>query len=218
MAQLRADVRALLAGLPSREQALQQQRRNLVQFVADNRDAFDAMPYEPWTREPASPTGAEGLKFEVRASSNVPGLRGVFPRQPVRASSKVRRLLYYPGLLTTDKLYQSFHDQYYCPTGLGLPPLAYKEGGKTVDIVIIGDPTSLGALINDGKYQRDDGQCSDCKRMRRCCLRCCSRCLLSVCLLHPCRRGCQLRAQVVLQGARVTGDDRSSVRKAARVC
>lgn len=158
MAQSRADVRQLLTDLPSRGQALQRQRSNLVQFLADNKHEFDAMPYEPWTREPVNPSGAEGLQFEARASTQVPGLRGVFPLKLVRASSNPRRLLYYPGLLTTDKLYQSFYAQYYCPTGLELPPLAYEERGKKVTITIIGDPTSLGALINDGKYKHDDGQ------------------------------------------------------------
>jgi hypothetical protein len=128
-----------------------------VQFVADNQDAFAAMPYEPWTRMPANP-GPAGHQFSIRAST-VPGLRGVFLQQPLPASSQEVRLLYYPGLLVTNALYQSFYEQYYCPTGLGLPALAYTDAdGQLVKMVIIGDPTSAGALVNDGLYGRSDGQ------------------------------------------------------------
>ena len=163
MSQPRREIRELLAGLPSRHEALQQQRANLVQFVADNRAAFDAMPYEPWTVMTAANAAAEDKGFEVRAS-NLPGLRGVFPLQAIAASSTPRRILFYPGLLLPDSLYQSFYKAYYCPTGLELPPLAYYVDGKRVGITIVGDPTSKGALINDGVFRHDDGQhnCTHC--------------------------------------------------------
>jgi len=158
MAQPRADVRALLAGLPDRGEALKRQLANLVRFAADNADALDAMPYEPWTRAPPNDGAFKGLHFEVRAST-VRGLRGVFPLQPVPASEREQRLLYYPGLLVTTELFNEFSQEYYCPTGLELSSLGYKdENGQSVGIVIIGDPTSLGALINDGHYGRSDGQ------------------------------------------------------------
>ena len=56
-------------------------------------------------------------------------------------------------------LYETFSQQYYCPTGLEVPALSY-EGcdGEQVKMLIIGDPTSLGALINDGIEGRPDGQ------------------------------------------------------------
>jgi len=158
MAQPRAEARPLLAGLPDRGQALERQRDNLMEFVRNNQQAFDAMPYEPWTKVPSTP-GPKQLEFDVRASTVVPGLRGVFPRHLVPASLQEQRLLFYPGLLMTDRLYQSFFEQYYCPTGLELPPLAYQDSKEQpVGVVIVGDPTSAGALINDGRYGRDDGQ------------------------------------------------------------
>jgi hypothetical protein len=157
----RAESRPLLAGLPDRVEALKRQRANLVKFAAapEYADAFAAMPYEPWTSAPAQATGANGFHFEARASTHVPGLRGVFPRQPVPASSQEVRLLDYHGLLVTHSLFQAFYDQYYCPTGLELPPLRYKDkDGLTVGVVMLGDPTSMAALVNDGRYGQKNGQ------------------------------------------------------------
>lgn len=166
-------VRSLVAGLPTREQALQRQRDNLQQFADDNKQKFDAMPYEAWTSGPShSEVGcsSSGLAFEVRASKLVPGLRGVFPCQPVRSSSREQHLLNYYGMLLTDRLYESFYKQYYCPTGLELPPLAYNDGKRTVKVLILGDPTCLGALINDGRYGRNDGQSKQPQAVQSCLL------------------------------------------------
>ena len=157
MAQPVQEHRALLAGLPDRREALERQRANLVQFVDDNAEAFAAMPYEPFTRVPSN-VCAGGLQFDVRAST-LRGLRGVYPHQPVPASSQEVRLLYYPGLLVTNALYEAFYARYYCPTGLELPALKYQDAhGNAVGVVIIGDPTCMGALVNDGRYGRSDGK------------------------------------------------------------
>jgi hypothetical protein len=60
-------------------------------------------------------------------------------------------VLYYPGLLVTAPLLEKFNEQYYCPTALRLPSLDYKAGnGPRVEMLIIGDPTSPGAIVNDG--------------------------------------------------------------------
>jgi hypothetical protein len=161
MAQPPAEARPLLAGLPDRGKALQRQRANLVAFANDpaNAEAFAAMPYEKWTTVPADADGANGLQFEARASTLVPGLRGVFPCQPVPASPQEVRLLSYHGLLVTHALYQSFYEKFYCPTGLEVPALQFKgENGRSVGVTLIGDPTALAALINDGRYGRKDGQ------------------------------------------------------------
>ena len=161
MAQPPTEARPLLAGLPDRGKALQRQRANLVAFANDpaNAEAFAAMPYEKWTTVPADADGSNGLQFEARASTLVPGLRGVFPRQPVPASPQEVRLLAYHGLLVTHALYQSFYEKFYCPTGLEVPALQFKgENGRSVCVTLIGDPTALAALINDGRYGRKDGQ------------------------------------------------------------
>jgi hypothetical protein len=160
MAQQCTQRRALLAGLPDRGEALKRQRANLDQFVSDNAAAFDAMIYEPWTRLP-SEAGPSKHRFDVRAST-VPGLRGVYLCDPLPACSREVLLLFYPGLLVTTEMYESFFEQYYCPTGLALPALRYTNtANEVVDIVIIGDPTSPGALVNDGCYGRSDGQSPD---------------------------------------------------------
>lgn len=154
----RAEARSLLVGLPDRGAALARQLANLVEFEEDNAEEFAAMPYEPWTRAPPHDGAFRGLRFEVRAST-VRGLRGVFPLQTVPSKEEGQRLLYYPGLLVTQTLFNKFYRDYYCPTGLNLPALGYKdEKGHYVGMTIIGDPTSLGALINDGRYGRSDGE------------------------------------------------------------
>ena len=157
----RAESRPLLVNVPDRGEALQRQRANLVQFAADPAyaEAFAAMPYEPWTSAPSHATGASGFEFEVRASTHVRGLRGVFPRKPVPASSQEVRLLDYHGLLVTHELYEVFYNKYYCPTGLELPSLRYnKKDGSSVGVVMLGEPTCMGAIVNDGCYGRTDGQ------------------------------------------------------------
>lgn len=151
--------RPLLAGLPPHAQALQRQRANLARFLADNAVPFEEMPYEPWTVVPLS-AAVGGLRFEVRpAGAPLRGLQGVFSLQELTASVQEQLLLVYPGLLVTGALYESFCKQYYCPTGLELPALAYTNSrGDSVTMLIIGDPTALGALINDGVFGRADGQ------------------------------------------------------------
>lgn len=60
-------------------------------------------------------------------------------------------LLCYPGLLVTSQLLELFNQNYHCPTALRLPSLDYEnEQGEQVEMLIIGDPTQPGAIINDG--------------------------------------------------------------------
>jgi hypothetical protein len=125
------------------------------QFIAAHPDAFAAQRYEPFThvRKSDPTTGFGGFHFEVRsAAPPLRGLRGVFATTPVPASSVEQRLLLYPGVLMTGDLYEVFCAQYHCPTGLELQALNYidDETRKAVTMLIVGDPTSLGALINDG--------------------------------------------------------------------
>lgn len=206
MAQPRAEARALLDHLPDRGVALQRQRQNLVQFVAANPAKFNAMPYEPWTRVPPK-GGVKGLEFEVRAST-VRGLRGVFPCQYVPPTKEEQRLLYYPGLLVTGALYEIFCKQYHCPTGLGLPALRYKPDEmrpEVVDVLIIGDPTSPGAIINDGCFGGSDSQRIH-HSARLGVHAPASRSSLRALLFHAwvC---CELRAQVLSLGAQGTRDN-----------
>lgn len=52
----------------------------------------------------------------------------------------------------TSPLLEQFNQMYYCPTALRLPSLDYKdERGDDVEMLIIGDPTQPGAIINDGE-------------------------------------------------------------------
>ena len=70
-------------------------------------------------------------------------------------------VLYYPGLLVTAPLLERFNAEYYCPTALRLPSLDYKPSGSShpVEMMIIGDPTSPGAIINDDTPCNVPSQC-----------------------------------------------------------
>jgi hypothetical protein len=215
-AQLRAvESRPLLAGLPDRGAALQRQKANLVQFAADpaHAKAFAAMPYEPWTSAPAQPKGANGFQFEVRASTHVRGLRGVFPCKPVPASSQELRLLDYHGLLVTHELYEAFYNKYYCPTGLELPSLQFKGvDGVSVGVIMLGDPTAMAVIVNDGRYGCADGQAQRCRKAsasERACSSFRSLILSAVMLCGRvlCRLCHQLQAQVVSQEPAVARAD-----------
>jgi hypothetical protein len=49
---------------------------------------------------------------------------------------------------------------YYCPTALRLPSLDYKdERGDVVEMLVIGDPTQPGAIINDGGPCDEPSEC-----------------------------------------------------------
>ena len=156
--------RPLCAGLPSRDEALKQQLSNLHTFVEQNAAAFAEMPYLPWTKPlHGGSAAAASARFHVRpADPPLRGLKGVFTQVSVPAKDEAQALLEYPGLLVTEKLYEECYNRYHCPTGLHLPALSYNnDAGKDVNVLIIGDPTSLGALINDGEYGRNDGECRE---------------------------------------------------------
>jgi hypothetical protein len=150
--------RPLSIGLPSRDAALQAQKDNLLRFVQEQHAAYAELPYLPWTDQ--------RVKFGVPTqlcASNLPGcagLRGVELVRELRTEHREVPLVYYPGLLMTDRMYQQFNQRYHCPTGLGLPVLNFVDpSGKEVEVLIVGDPTSHGAIINDGKRSGHTGQC-----------------------------------------------------------
>jgi hypothetical protein len=116
------------------------------------------MPYVAWT---VPSRNRISYRFEVRAAAApLRGLRGVFPVQSIPATPHERLIMGYGGLLITDELYEIFSRQYYCPTGLEIPALSYERDGITMKVLVIGDPTSMGAIINDGRFGRPDGQSS----------------------------------------------------------
>lgn len=124
-------------------------------FAVDNKKEFDALPYFPWTSPPAGRSGFRGHKFKAApAKAPLTGLIGVFTEQTIAAEPTQRKLIPYGGLLVTPTLYERFSKQYFCPTGLQLDSLEYEENGRTVPMLLIGEPTSLGALINDGGVGR----------------------------------------------------------------
>lgn len=60
-------------------------------------------------------------------------------------------LTHYPGVLMSEEAFQLFHTFYHCPTALRVPQLDYTEhDGRRVEITLVGDPTALGPMINDG--------------------------------------------------------------------
>jgi hypothetical protein len=146
------EARLLTQGMLSREQALLAQRANLDRFLQDNPLLFAAMPYIPWTRSSAS---FRAVKTRI-APSYLPGARsvallGVVLEEDVRSRSTEHPLLLYPGLLMTETLYSLFVTQYHCPTALELPALTWTDtGGEEQKMLVVGDPTSPGAIVNDG--------------------------------------------------------------------
>lgn len=69
-------------------------------------------------------------------------------------------LQYYPGLLVSTELLTRFEQRYYCPTALRLPSLDYIHNSNCVKMWIIGDPTSAGAIVNDGVRSGHPGLCN----------------------------------------------------------
>jgi len=149
--------RPLLVGLQSSEAALQAQRRNLDRFVQDHAAEYAAFPYRPWTQA----TRKLGVKTTV-GPSQLPGcvgLRGVKLAAAITTGDRELQLLYYSGLLMSEQMYQQFHAEYYCPTALELPALAFLDNsGQRQNVLIVGDPTSHGAIINDGVHSGLEGQ------------------------------------------------------------
>ncbi len=155
--------RALFAGLPPREQALQAQRRNLEAFVQEHAEAYAALPYEPFTRVNPKLKFSVATKVAPSSLSGCRGLHGVILQEIVDTRDEPRggrSLCYYPGLLVTERLYNIFSRKYHCPTALEIPALTYREPGDDEDkpMLIIGDPTSHGAIINDGVRSKVKGQ------------------------------------------------------------
>jgi hypothetical protein len=157
-------VRPLLYGLPGRVEALERQKANLHRFVREHEQEYAALPYHPWTQQQSG----LGVAVDV-AASTLPGghgLRGVLLRDSVSTRGEKVPLLHYPGLLVTDALFSTFVQDYYCPTALGLPALKWKDPatGEVIRFLIIGDPTSKGAIINDGPVSGRPGQPHRCTR------------------------------------------------------
>jgi len=153
------DVRSLFKDMPSREKALEAQKANLLRFVSDNAQEYDALPYDPFTRQ-------RSRKFGVQTAivaSSLPGcvgLRGVALVDELITQEKEKAICYYPGLLITERLHAKFSRQYYCPTSLELQALTYQEPDESAahPLLIIGDPTSHGAIINDGVRSHQRGK------------------------------------------------------------
>ena len=144
--------------MPNRDQALQAQAANLHIFVQDNAAAYAAFPFFPWTRT----THKLGVATRTTLSTlpGCAGLRGVVLQKAVQTGDKELPLVYYPGLLMTEAMFTQFSAQYYCPTGLELPALAYvdEQTQQRHKVIIVGDPTAPGAIINDGVRSGKQGQ------------------------------------------------------------
>jgi len=163
----RGDARPLLTRMPSRDEALKAQRANLVKFVQQHEQAFAVLPFHPWTIA----TRKYGVKHKIIPSSlpGCVGLQGVALESAVNPSSggkkdsELKPLMYYPGLLVTEELFLLFAEAYHCPTALELPAMSdcsvwKKKRLEPQKMLIIGDPTAPGAIINDGKRSGKDGQ------------------------------------------------------------
>jgi hypothetical protein len=149
--------RALFKLLPCREAALHAQKANLYKFVRDNAAAYAALPYEPFTRMKRVRFGVP-LRVVVSSLPGCVGLRGVVLQHRL-VTTKDRELSYYPGLLVTEALHELFSKLYYCPTSLELRALKYREPHEQSarPMLIIGDPTHPGAIINDGVRSGREG-------------------------------------------------------------
>lgn len=147
--QQRPCARALCVGLPSRDEALRAQRRNLERFVQEQSALFDQLPFHPWTDNRKKPRVKTTVGLSMLPGCH--GLRGVHLAEDVMVGYNEVALLFYPGLLMTDAMFELFNSKYYCPTALELPALGFVDAsGIKQKMLIVGDPTSHGAIINDG--------------------------------------------------------------------
>lgn len=176
----------LLRDLPAHP--LARQRANLLRFIEQRQEEFSQQLYTPWTVDGQS--GQAQAPVEVRASSLLPGLQGVFLRsqqlgqaEAGTAAAPSSLLISYPGVLMTESLHQAFAASFHCPTALSVPMLDYyqsskqlrtrvvgaqqarsDEAGPLVKMVLVGDPTQPGPIINDGPRSGRPGQ--PCPRAR----------------------------------------------------
>lgn len=81
---------------------------------------------------------ASGLSLSVGASSGLSSSDGVV-------------LLKYSGIIMTVEMHLEFSLLYYCPTAVRCTALDYTEKGRKYEFVIVGDPVSHAAIINDAK-------------------------------------------------------------------
>jgi hypothetical protein len=176
-----SDARPLFIDLPGKGLALRAQRSNLDKFLQSNAAAYAELPYLPWTK----PAHKSGIATEIVSSKldGCAGLRGVTLVQDLITGDRDVPLLYYSGLLMNEAMYQQFADEYHCPTALELPSLAYTDArtAQRHKMILIGDPTTAGAIINDGVYSGLEGQFrSRRQQLRGCrfrfahCMWCCS--------------------------------------------
>lgn len=170
--------RSLAVGLPDRHAALQAQRANLARFVAANQAEFDRMPFHPWTCPGRSPPLAQ-TRLAASSLPGCVGLQGVILETDQPARKDERQLLLYPGLIMTEELFAKFVREYYCPTALELPALSRHPANKErLTMLIVGDPTSHGAIINDGVRSGHAGRRTDAVVTD---VPCAAACLMAVC-------------------------------------
>ena len=141
----------------SNDRRLVQQRMNLERFVQAENKRFSLCRYSPWTVSSDRKT-----HLELKNSTLLPGTVGVFSTIQSKAHSLVAT---YPGVLMWDELHEEFQNSYHCPTCVRLTVLDYYVDEKTaksmklnaskqnnnqwlVQMVLVGDPTSPGAIIN----------------------------------------------------------------------
>jgi hypothetical protein len=64
-------------------------------------------------------------------------------------------VLPYPGVVMPETLFSRFASQWYCPTAIDTPNL---NPYKNHNVVIVGDPRSFGANLNDPKGEKVNGE------------------------------------------------------------
>lgn len=103
------------------------------------------------------------------------GFQGVFASKPIKSNTFVSN---YPGLLLWLELHDKFDSSWYCPTAVRLPVLDYIESdlkvakameladGKTVRIVLIGDPSHCAPIVNSPRGLKVQSNCvmASCKK------------------------------------------------------
>ena len=80
--------RPLLVGSPQYGEALAAQRANLERFVHSHPDLFSKMRYQPWTTDRQLNAGK---RVDVRRSTLVPGIRGVYLKETLQTKRSVSK-------------------------------------------------------------------------------------------------------------------------------
>lgn len=154
----------MLSSPSSHSNAHRAQLANLRAWVQSHRSEWGALRYHPWTGADVS----RDSTLALRQSKLLPPTMGVITTKPCSGGVV---LCGYPGVVMWEEMHDKFGQSFHCPTAVHAPELDYlvdlstanklgldigspqvhrkgARGRYNVRIVIVGDPTAVGPLVN----------------------------------------------------------------------